>query len=50
MKTCPSGSNDAVWYHLSTDVVPVTVNSVAVTAMLAVLLKEELTFDVATTW
>jgi hypothetical protein len=50
MKTCPPGSNDAVWYHLSTDVVPVTVNSVAVTAMVTVRLKEELALDVATTW
>jgi hypothetical protein len=50
MKTCPFGSNDAVWYHLGVDILPVTVNSVGVPVTVTVAVKEELALDVAMTW
>ena len=50
MKTCPVGSSDAVWYYLAVDILPAAVNSVAVTATVAVWLRDVLALDVAITW
>jgi hypothetical protein len=50
MKTCPFWSNDAVFPHLAVDRLPVKLNSVAVTTIGMVELKEELALDVAVTW